>query len=161
MTNEKELELVTQNVNHDEEAEKYLKALGEKDSYTRGDMETCFVMGCSTMEQLVPGRLGSFGMALGSLQHGFLVARQGWNGKGMFLLMRPADMLPDTMIVEKVKSLPYNFKQWVKNHPNERKERFFQQYLCMKAADGNIVNGWLPSTSDLFALDWVLVDPEK
>lgn len=91
------------------------------------------VVGAQDAARLQEGQTGSFGQAIGSLKNGFLVRRQGWNGKGMFLFMRPADMLSDDFIVDTVKSLPYNFKQWVKNHPNERKERFFTQYICMKS----------------------------
>ena len=79
----------------------------------------------------------------------------------MFLFMRPFDTLKDDFIIDTVKSLPENFKLWVKNHPNEKKERFFTEYICMKAADGSVVNGWLASQTDMLALDWVLVDPEK
>ena len=147
--------------NHDVQAEKYLQSLGEKESYTRGDMETGFVVGCQVAEELQEGSMGSFGQAIGSLKHGKLVARQGWNGKGMFLFMRPFDTLKDDFIIDTVKSLPDNFKLWVKNHPNEKKERFFTEYICMKAADGSVVNGWLASQTDMLALDWVLVDPEK
>lgn len=157
-------------MNLDEMAEKYLGAVEtqkkteNKDfdgKFTRGDMETCYVTGASESQVLQVGQSGSFGQAIGSLKHGFLVAREGWNGKGMFLFMRPFDVLKDDFIIDTVKSLPYNFKQWVKNHPNERKERFFTQYICMKAADGSIVNGWLASQTDMLADDWVLVDPEK
>ena len=130
-------------------------------SFTRGDMETCFVAGCQSMERLQEGCTGTFGQAIGSLKHGFLVRRKGWNGKGMFLFMRPFDELPDEMIIDKVKSLPYNFKQWVKAHPNERRERFFTQYICMKAADGTVVNGWLASQTDMLSDDWVLVNPDE
>lgn len=49
--------------NHDEMAEKYISAVenqkqseGQSDkSFTRGDMETCFVSGCQSMEQLQEG----------------------------------------------------------------------------------------------------------
>lgn len=83
--------------NHDEMAEKYISAVesqkqseGQSDkSFTRGDMETCFVCGCQSMERLQEGCEGSFGQAIGSLKHGFLVRRKGWNSKGMFLFMRP------------------------------------------------------------------------
>ena len=127
--------------NHDEMAEKYISAVesqkqseGQSDkSFTRGDMETCFVSGCQSMERLQEGCEGSFGQAVGSLKHGFLVRRKGWNGKGMFLFMRPFDTLPDKMITEQVKSL----------------------------ADGSIVNGWLASQTDMLAEDWVLVSPEE
>lgn len=112
------------------------------DSFTRGDMETCCVYGAQSMEQLQEGFEGTFGQAIGSLKHGFLVRRKGWNGKGMFLFLRPWDSLKDEFIIDTVKSLPFNFKEWVKAHPNESGERFFTQYICMKAADGSVVNGW-------------------
>ena len=155
--------------NFDELAEGYLGLVEKQkesegkavDSFTRGDMETCFVCGAQSMETLQEGKEGTFGQAIGSLKRGFLVQRKGWNGKGMFLFMRPFDMLKDDFIIDTVKSLPYNFKEWVKAHPNEQRERFFTQYLCMKAADGSIVNGWLASQTDMLSEDWVLVNPTE
>lgn len=38
---------------------------------------------------LQEGCEGTFGQAIESLKRGFLVRRKGWNGKGMFLFMRP------------------------------------------------------------------------
>ncbi|WP_262482542.1 DUF2829 domain-containing protein [Bacteroides neonati] len=34
----------------------------------------------------------------------------------------------------------------------------FTAYLCMKAADGTIVNGWLASQSDMLANDWMIFE---
>lgn len=34
----------------------------------------------------------------------------------------------------------------------------FTAYLCMKAADGSIVNGWLASQTDMLAEDWTILD---
>jgi hypothetical protein len=34
----------------------------------------------------------------------------------------------------------------------------FTAYLCMKAADGTIVNGWLASQTDMLAEDWQVVE---
>ena len=156
--------------NSDAMAEKYIQAVEKQKrtedadfegKFTRGDMETCFVVGAQSMEQLQEGELGTFGQAIGSLKYGQLVARLGWNGKGMFLFMRPFDSLKDEFIIDTVKSLPYNFKEWVKNHPEESGVRFFGQYICMKAADGTIVNGWNASQADMLAEDWILVDPSK
>jgi len=155
--------------NFDELAEQYISAVETQkqsdgnptDSFTRGDMETCFVVGAQSMETLQEGKEGTFGQAIGSLKRGFLVARKGWNGKGMFLFMRPFDMLKDDFIIDTVKSLPYNFKEWVKAHPNAEGERFFTHYICMKAADGSISNGWNASTPDMFAEDWVIVNPTE
>jgi hypothetical protein len=30
--------------------------------------------------------------------------------------------------------------------------------LCLKAADNTIVNGWLPSQTDMLATDWRILD---
>lgn len=155
--------------NFDELAEGYLGLVEKQkvsegkavDSFTRGDMETCFVVGAQSMEQLQEGFEGTFGQAVGSLKRGFLVRRKGWNGKGMFLFLRPWDSLNDGLIIDTVKSLPYNFKEWVKAHPNAEGERLFTQNICMKAADGSIVNGWLASQTDMLSEDWVLVDPNE
>ena len=130
-------------------------------SFTRGDMETCFVAGCQSMERLQEGCTGTFGQAIGSLKNGFLVRRQGWNGKGMFLFMRPWCVLDDKTIINNVESLPYNFKKWVEAHPNDVRRRVFNEYICMKAADGSIVNGWLASQTDMLTDDWELVNPEE
>ena len=74
--------------NFDELAEGYLGLVEKQkvsegkavDSFSRGDMETCFVSGAQSMEQLQEGCEGTFGQAVGSLKHGFLVRRKGWNG---------------------------------------------------------------------------------
>lgn len=155
--------------NFDELAERYISAVETQkqndgkatDTFTRGDMETCYVVGAQEMSELQEGVEGTFGQAIGSLKHGKLVARKGWNGKGMFIFMRPMDVLLDEFIINTVKSLPHNFKEWVKAHPNETGARLFTQYICMKAADGPIVNGWLPSQTDMLSEDWVIVNPTE
>ena len=109
-----------------------------------------------------------FGAALEAVKEGKLIAREGWNGKGMFVFQRPADELEVGFIIEKVKSLPLAFKnslsQIVNSGINEgtkehlRKEKIkFTAYLCMKAADNTIVNGWLASQTDMLAEDWVIL----
>ncbi len=98
-----------------------------------------------------------FGEALEHVKKGCLVARKGWNGKGMFIFMRPCDTLTADFIINKVKSLPDALKKWVAEHHGENDEIKFTAYLCMKAADGTIVNGWLASQTDMLAEDWELV----
>lgn len=51
-----------------------------------------------------------FGEALEAVKEGKLIARSGWNGKGMFVFQRPEDWLSTDMIVNRVKSLPDSFK---------------------------------------------------
>lgn len=94
----------------------------------------------------------NFGEALQALQDGFVVSRQGWNGKGMFLFIRPEAVVP----VQLVKTLPELVQQYY-----ERIGIFqvkFTGYICMKAADESIVNGWLASQSDILAKDWCVLE---
>ena len=93
-----------------------------------------------------------FGEALEEVKKGALIARAGWNGKGMFVFRRPEDWLSTDMIVNKVKSLPDSFKKYVNDYYDVT-----ETYLCMKDANDNIVNGWLASQSDILADDWMVV----
>ena len=100
-------------------------------------------------------KLLNFGQAIELVKKGNLVARKGWNGKGMFIFMRPADELDPLFIIEKVKSLPEEFKKTLKGVTFQEGEKVkFTAYLCMKAADNTIVNGWLASQTDMLAEDW-------
>lgn len=112
----------------------------------------------------------NFGAAIEAAKQGKLIAREGWNGKGMFVFQRPADELDIDMIVNKVKSLPQSLKNyytaqfaWTEQEKENGKspdKTFvkFTAYLCMKAADGSIVNGWLASQTDVLAEDWIILD---
>jgi len=103
----------------------------------------------------------NFGEALQVVKNGGIVQRAGWNGKGMFIFMRPGDTLK-TSFIPQVKSLPESVKQWIdaniddKINPGETglQDIVFTQYLCMKAADNSIVNGWLASQTDMLSEDW-------
>lgn len=141
-------------------AEYSAKLCNQSGNYTKGEIETAYVIGASESEELTIGELGSFGQALKSIQRGRLVARQGWNGKGMFIFQRPEDSLPTDMIVNQVKSLPESFKRWVaNNHGDSETDRIkFTAYLCMKTADGTVVNGWLASQTDMLANDWMIFE---
>lgn len=109
-----------------------------------------------------------YGVVLQGVQDGRLAARQGWNGKRMFIFMRPADELHIDMVIDKVKSLPQSVKDFflqdvtdehgTRLPANENDKVKFSAYLCLKAADGSIVNGWLPSQTDQLATDWYFID---
>ena len=97
----------------------------------------------------------TFGDAIEYLKKGCLVTIIGWNGKGMYLFIRPEDTLPLETIV-KAKSLPDAFKDKVLENPNTESVKF-GAYICMKCADGSICNGWLASQTDMLSNDWMLV----
>lgn len=146
----------------DEKAAEYAASVvsrNKKAKECEGLIQTAYVLGAMNGE-LLGEETGTFGQALESLKRGHLVARKGWNGKGMFIFMRPEDSLPTNMIVNQVKSLPESFKRWVANNygDSETDRIKFTAYLCMKAADDTVVNGWLVSQTDMLANDWVIVE---
>jgi hypothetical protein len=107
----------------------------------------------------------NFGAAIEAVKQGKRVAREGWNGKNMFVFERPADKLEVGFIIDKVKSLPESVKDFFKEKdekeaPSEQRltKVKFSAYLCMYAADGSIVNGWLASQTDILAEDWIILD---
>lgn len=83
-----------------------------------------------------------FGQAIEVLKAGGKVARQGWNGKGMFLYYVPAAAYPpSTDIAKKAfngEPVPYS------------------AYIAMKTAQNNVVP-WLASQTDVLAEDWEIV----
>lgn len=111
----------------------------------------------------------TYGEALEAAKQGKLIAREGWNGKGMFVFMRPADELHIDTVIDKVKSLPQSVKDYyLKDVTDENGTRIypaaeddkikFTAYLCLKAADGSIVNGWLASQTDMLCNDWLIIE---
>lgn len=109
----------------------------------------------------------TFGAAIQALKIGKRVAREGWNGKGMFIFMRPATELQIGFVVGEIKSLPQSVKDYYRQdiidengnsiEPREDDVVKFTGYLCMKVADGTIVNGWLASQTDMLSEDWVIL----
>lgn len=99
----------------------------------------------------------NFGKAIEAVKDGRLVARKGWNGKGMFIFMRPECELPTDVVVNQVQSLPSAVKAWVADNYDDKSSIKFTPYLCMKAADNTIVNGWLASQTDMLSEDWEVI----
>jgi hypothetical protein len=108
-----------------------------------------------TAKQLV-----SFGEAIKALKEGKRVARQGWNGKGLFIFMQVPSQVPQE-IVPKMTSLPQSVK-------DEFERRFggramtdgtikYQNQIAMVYPDNNIY-GWVASPSDVLEEDWVILD---
>lgn len=96
----------------------------------------------------------NFGQALEAVKEGKLIAREGWNGKDMFVFQRPADTL-DATFIQNVKSLPQKVKDYFSLGQVRVK---FTAYLCMKNAQGEIMNGWAATQTDMLAEDWTILD---
>lgn len=96
----------------------------------------------------------NFGEAIEALKAGKKVARSGWNGKGMWIVMMPSLYLP-----------PYNTQDTVRKvndrtakHIGEDKPLDSQPYIAMWTAQEKWQPGWLASQADIFAEDWIIVD---
>lgn len=86
----------------------------------------------------------SFGHAIEMLKTGNAVARAGWNGKGMFLYLVPANAYPAQTGVAKA-------------HFGDDALVPYSAYIAMKTATGEVVP-WLASQTDVLADDWTVVE---
>jgi Protein of unknown function (DUF2829) len=92
-----------------------------------------------------------FGQALEQLKTGKKVARNGWNGKGMFIYLVGGSFVPfEGLRNEAAKHLSQT------NTPYD--DVCINAHIDMKAADGTIVVGWLASQTDILAEDWTVVE---
>lgn len=153
----------------DEKSAEYsAKLSNQSGNYTKGEIETAYVVGAAENEELTSGECGKFGQALESLKRGNLVTRKDWKGKGIFIFMRPADELHVSFVAKEIKSLPqkvkdYYYQDCVDDNGNPidlQKDDVvkFTAYICLKAADGTIVNGWLATQTDMLANDWMIFE---
>jgi hypothetical protein len=83
----------------------------------------------------------TFGTAIEFLKDGEKVCRSGWNGKGMFLYLVPANTYKTVTQVAKSE-----FGDTVE----------YGAYIAMKTAQGNVVP-WLASQTDMLATDWEML----
>lgn len=85
----------------------------------------------------------NFGQALGALRSGVRVERDGWNGKGMFVVLQKG--YPD--------GIGINANTAEATGIPEGTVCRFRPYLMMKTVDDEFVP-WVASQSDLLAEDW-------
>ncbi|CDZ67647.1 Hypothetical protein NGAL_HAMBI2605_59280 [Neorhizobium galegae bv. orientalis] len=96
----------------------------------------------------------SFGHAIAALKEGYRVARSGWNGKGMFIYLQKGsyDVPPDGSVPHQVGGVPFPLFDDGDHGTTTR-----MPCMCMRAADGSIVTGWLASQTDILAEDWTIL----
>lgn len=86
----------------------------------------------------------NFGEALEEIKKGAKVARDGWNGKGMFVFIVPAG----------------RFTAYTKaaiDIADEDGKINYNPYFAIKNVNG-IVSTWVPSVNDCLAEDWFVLD---
>lgn len=91
----------------------------------------------------------TFGEAIEALKKGKKVTREGWNGKGMFLWLKPQTMVKaewckDSML----KALAEANGGEIEAHGT----------ICMFTAQGKILTGWLASQIDMLSEDWEVIE---
>ena len=95
----------------------------------------------------------NFSEALLELKKGKKIARSGWNGKGMWIVLMPSLYLP-----------PYNTQGELRKvndrtakHIGEDKPLDSQPYISMWTANEKWQPGWLASQNDILADDWLVL----
>lgn len=88
----------------------------------------------------------NFGQAIEALKAGKRVARAGWNGKGMFLILVPGSTIPVSADRPLGKAIPSAVGTTVQYLP----------HIDMWTAQGALVP-WLASQTDVLAEDWAEV----
>lgn len=90
-----------------------------------------------------------FGLAIKALKNGQKVARKGWNGKGMFLWLKPGTMIKSEWCKDPMlKGLADANGGEVEGLPT----------ICMFTAQKQVLTGWLASQTDMLSEDWEIVE---
>jgi hypothetical protein len=101
-----------------------------------------------------PSPTMNFGQAIEALKAGKKVARAGWNGRGMYLWLKPATVVK---------------KEWCRDprlieciDQNGGEEILALGTICMYTHDSTgrkaVLTGWLASQSDMLCEDWYVVE---
>lgn len=94
-----------------------------------------------------------FSDALRALKAGHRVARNGWNGKGMFIVMMPALYLPPFNTQDTARKVNDRTAKWI----GEDQPLDCQPYFAMYTAKKQWQPGWLASQADMLADDWIVL----
>ncbi len=95
----------------------------------------------------------TFGHAIEMLKAGNKVARNGWNGKDMWLMF-----VPGTVNAKLRPGTPYAEALEVYSAPDKMVEQVhINAHIDMFTAQGTMQPGWLASQTDMLAEDWGIV----
>ncbi|MFD2962774.1 MULTISPECIES: Thoeris anti-defense Tad2 family protein [Olivibacter] len=100
--------------------------------------------------------------ALEAASNGELIARKNWLDSSVFAFQRPCDDLPINILLS-AKSLPKQLKDYYERKhqpivPDNIPKVRFSAYMCLKAYDDSVINGWEPSEDDISANDWCVLE---
>ena len=96
----------------------------------------------------------SFGHAIEMAKAGHKIARQGWNGKNMFVVLMEPLYLPPYNTTDTMRKVNDRTAKWIgKDKPLD-----CQPYFAMYTANEQWQPGWLASQADMLASDWCVCD---
>ena len=95
----------------------------------------------------------NFGQAIEALKQGKSVAREGWNGKGMFIYLNKGsynfgEKFPSLIDGVNIELFEKGDTGTATRLPN----------LNLVSATGSTITGWLASQTDILSEDWVILD---
>lgn len=90
----------------------------------------------------------NFGQAIEKLKEGKKVTRKGWNGKGMYLWLKPSAVIKSEWCRDR-------FLIDICNQNGGECKALGT--ICMKTADNCVLTGWLASQTDMLSEDWEVV----
>jgi hypothetical protein len=96
----------------------------------------------------------TFGLAIEAAKKGLKIARLGWNGRNMFVVLMPGMYLPPYNTQEPGKKVNDRTAKWI----GEDAPLDCCPYFAMYTADKKWLPGWLASQTDMLADDWFVVD---
>lgn len=95
-----------------------------------------------------------FGQAIVFLKNGKKVAREGWNGKGMWIVLMPSLYLPP----HSTQDAGAKVNDRTAKHIGVDMPLDSQPYIAMWTANKQWQPGWLASQADILAEDWIVVN---
>lgn len=93
-----------------------------------------------------------FGEAIEQARNGRKIAREGWNGKNMYVYMTQGRIIPAEEWVVRVPAHALTEMEKIRGGV------FISPHLDMMSAQGVRIIGWLASQTDMLADDWYVVE---
>lgn len=109
----------------------------------------------SQTEQVSTPPTLDFGGAIKALKAGKKVARQGWNGKNMFLILNGGYAVPKEHVREDSHITNEFLTSRLQSH------LMIGKHIDMWTATNDLCVGWLASQTDMLAEDWVVLDQQQ
>ena len=102
----------------------------------------------------------TLGQAIEHLNEGRMIAREGLNGKGLFVFKQITSRISVDVTVPKMQSLPQAVKDLFKARKvqDDNLDLITYENQLVIVNKDNVINNWSPSVSDTLAIDWYVYD---